>query len=64
MNIDQVISTLELKGNAYFKAAALLTTCVFLITAPAPETNVLAELSSNFIVGEDIHASERLNPLG
>ena len=63
MNIDKVFSTLELKGHTYIKAVALLTICVFLITAPAPEANVLAQLTSNLVAGEEAHASELQYPL-
>ena len=38
------------KGNSFLKAAIVLTIAVFLIIAPALDSSVFADMTSNFIV--------------
>lgn len=64
MSIDQAIQTLNIKGNAYVKAGVLLTVSFFLISAPTPDANAIADITSNLIVNGEIHASELQYPLG
>ena len=50
MNIKQIDISLDLKGNSFIKAAMLLTIGFFLISAPAPDASIVAEMTSNLIV--------------
>ncbi|MGB5486698.1 MAG: hypothetical protein WBN06_04870 [Lysobacterales bacterium] len=63
MNIDQAIQALSLEGNNYIKSTLLLTVSFFLISAPAPDANVIADITSNLIVSVETHASELKYPL-
>ncbi len=40
----------SLRDNSLLKAAVLLTVAVFLVSAPAPDSRVIAEMTSNLIV--------------
>ena len=63
MNFDQFIQAFSLKGNNYIKATVLLTVRFFLIGAPAPDANLMADITSNFIMSVETHASEFRYPL-
>ena len=49
MNIDQFDISLDLKGKSFIKAATLLTIGFFLVSAPAPDASIIAEMTSNLI---------------
>ena len=40
----------SLRGNNFLKAAVLLTITFFLISAPAPDSNAITDMTSNLIV--------------
>lgn len=50
MNFDQKIQSLKFKGNSLVKAAVLLTISFFMISAPAPDSGVVAEMTSDLII--------------
>jgi len=49
MIIQRTSQTTSLRGNAFVKAAVLLTVGLFLVSAPAPDSRVLEEMTSNLI---------------
>ncbi len=63
MSFDQAIQVLSLKGKNHVKAAVLLTVCFFLISAPAPDANVIADITSDMIPNTQTHASELKFPI-
>ena len=50
MNIDENIQAQNLRGGNFIKAAVLLTTAIFLISAPTPDPAAIADMTSNLIV--------------
>jgi hypothetical protein len=50
MIIQPTSQSTSLRGNAFIKAALLLTIGLFLISAPAPEAGVIEEMTSNLLV--------------
>ena len=50
MIIYRVSEPSSLRGNAFIKAAVILTIGLFLISAPAPDSRVVEEITSNLIV--------------
>jgi len=49
MIIQRTSQITSLRGNAFVKAAVLLTVGLFLVSAPAPDSRVLEEMTSNLI---------------
>jgi len=49
MIIYQTTQASSLRGNAFIKAAVLLTIGLFLISAPAPGSGFLEDMTSNLI---------------
>ena len=49
MIIYRTTEPTPLKGNAFIKAAVLLTIGLFLISAPTPDARVVEEMTSNLI---------------
>jgi hypothetical protein len=49
MIVQRTSQTTSLRGNAFIKAAVLLTVGVFLISAPAPDPRILEEMTSQLI---------------
>ena len=49
MIISRVTEPTSLRGNAFIKAAVILTIGLFLISAPAPDARVVQEITSNLI---------------
>jgi hypothetical protein len=50
MIIYETTQPQSLRGNSFLKAAVLLTIAFFLVSAPAPDSSVIAEMTSNLIV--------------
>lgn len=50
MIIHRTSQPTSLRGNAFIKAALLLTIGLFMISAPAPDARVLEEMTSNLLV--------------
>ena len=50
MTINQFSNSMDLKGNSFIKTATLLTIGFFLVSAPAPDASIIAEMTSNLIV--------------
>lgn len=50
MIIQATSQSTSLRGNAFIKAALLLTIGLFLISAPAPDSRVIEEMTSNLIM--------------
>jgi hypothetical protein len=49
MIVQQTSRTTSLRGNAFIKAAVLLTVGLFLVSAPAPDSRILEEMTSHLI---------------
>ena len=49
MIITRATEPTSLRGNAFIKAAVILTIGLFLISAPAPDARVVEEITSNLI---------------
>lgn len=50
MIIHRTSQPTSLRGNAFIKAALLLTIGLFMISAPAPDARVLEEMTSSLLV--------------
>jgi hypothetical protein len=49
MNINEIIQNEFFGDKQFLKSAVLLTIAVFLISAPAPDSSIIEELTSNLI---------------
>ncbi len=49
MNIYETTQPQSLRDNSFLKAFVILTVALFLVSAPAPDSRVIAEMTSNLI---------------